>query len=997
MAWLTRSIRRVRVGALAAATLAIGVCVLLPAGAPAATPQFGIKEYQMWSCANSSSENGLPCDDPYTQAGGTPYELTTTFQFNTTKTGAEGEGTKAFSPVADPKDGKVDFPQGLVINPQAVQRCSIPVFKQTDGEGCPPGTQVGTVLVNPFASLVEVPLYSLTPLEGQPAEFGFHADDTVLITGGVRTGEGYNLTALSSEIPEVSFSRFSATLWGDPSDPSHDPQRGLVCGWVTTVPPATPFTCRGGGETSSDPPTSFVTLPTQCLGQPLTATVEVDSWDQPGALDSNGNPLRGDPNWKTAVSYPPIPPLTGCGRLGFSSTVVTQPDTALAGEPVGLGVELSVPQTSNPEVLATSQPRNVTVSLPEGMVISPSSAQGLGVCHDDPGVDPYTAPDEFGSLSDSPASCEPSSLVGRLRITTPDLPLPLNGEVFLGAPLCDPCSPADAQGGRMVRLYLQAIGEGGDGITIKLAGTGSIDQRTGRLTTSFTENPQLPFNHLKLELEGGPRATLANPRTCGLATTNADLMPWSSPFVLDSTPSSAFEVTDCPAPQFSPTFTAGTTSNQAGGFSPFTLAFGRSDADELLDGFQLKLPPGLLGELASVTLCGEPQATQGTCGPESLIGHTQVLTGPGAEPFLVMGGRVYITGPYKGAPFGLSIVVPAKAGPYTLSGTTGEGTVVVRAAITIDPATAQLTVTVDPLPTILDGIPLQLRVVNATIDRPGFTFNPTNCDPLQITGTLLSTEGATAPVSAPYQVTNCEAMIFDPQFHVSTSGHPSKADGASLVARLLYPAGPPTGQASAQANIASVKVELPKQLPSRLTTLQKACAAATFEANPASCPAASVIGMARSSTPVLKNPLSGAVYFVSHGGEAFPSLIVVLQGEGVRVDVVGSTFISKAGITSTTFKTVPDVPIDAFELYLPQGPYSALAANGNLCKSTLRMPTTFVAQNGAVINRSTPIGVTGCSKAKASRARKARNARKAGRALRARRANHGHVGRTGDR
>ncbi len=962
--------------------------MVAPVGALGAEPQFGISSFQLSSCVDASSENGLPCDAPYTQAGGTPFDVTTTFHFNLHES-LNVNGAHVRTSVEEPRDIRVDFPPGMVFDPLASSRCSIAVFTESDGEKCPPSSQVGTVLSSPYGNLEQVPLYNLTPLTGRPAEFGFHNQLNFVITGGVNTGESYTLSATTSNIPETEITSASITTWGVPADPSHDPQRGQKCTWLSGTPskpgPGNPI-CDPGGESAGGSLAPFVTLPTECSGQPLVARIVTDSWVHPGALDGNGNPARGDANWKTAVAYPPMPPVTGCGQLSFGSSLVVQPDSTLAGEPVGLGVELEVPQTSSPEVPATPHVRDVTVALPQGMVISPSAAQGLGVCHDDPGVDPRSVADEFGSGSASPASCEPSSLVGRLRITTPVLPLPLDGEVFLGAPLCEPCSPADAQGGRMVRLYLQAIGEGSDGITLKLAGTGSIDQRTGRLTTTFQENPQLPWEHFKLELVGGPRATLANPRECGPAVTNADLMPWSAPFVPHSTPSSAFEVTGCSAPQFAPSFTAETTSIQAGGFSPFTLAFGRSDADGFLDGVQLKMPPGLLGMLSTVSLCGEPQASLGTCGPESLIGHTQVLTGPGANPFLVTGGQVFITGPYKGAPYGLSIVVPAKAGPYTLSGTTGAGTVVVRAAIAIDPATAQLTVTADPLPTVLDGIPLQLRVVNAVIDRPGFTFNPTDCNPLQITGTLLSTQGQSAQVSAPFQVTNCAALAFKPQFKVSTSGKTSRAKGASLDAKLSYPA----GAFGTEANIAKVRVELPKQLPSRLKTLQKACPAATFEANPAGCSAASVVGVARAVTPVLTGALSGPVYFVSHGGEAFPSLVVVLQGDGVRVDLVGATFISKAGITSSTFKTVPDVPVESFELYLPEGPYSALAANGNLCKSKLQMPTIFTAQNGAVIHQLTPVGVTGCPKAKTARA--ARGARGSSRALKAGRAGHGHTG-----
>ena len=352
------------------------------------------------------------------------------------------------------------------------------------------------------------------------------------------------------------------------------------------------------------------------------------------------------------------------------------------------------------------------------------------------------------------------------------------------------------------------------------------------------------------------------------------------------------------------------------------------------------------------------KANAGTCGPESLIGETTVSVGLGGDPYSVTGGKVYITGPYEGAPFGVSVVVPAKAGPYDL------GNVIVRGTIAVDPITAALTITIDgsgpyKIPTILDGIPLQIKHINFTTTRSKFTFNPTNCDPMSVTGSMSSTEGATALLSVPFQVTNCALLGFKPGFKVSTSGKTSKADGASLTVKLTYP----KAAFGSQVNIARVKVDLPKQLPSRLTTLQKACTAAQFNVNPAGCPAASFIGHAKAVTPLIPVPLEGPAIFVSHGGEAFPSLIIVLQGYGVTLDLVGSTFISHAGITSTTFKTVPDAPVGSFELMLPQGPYSALAANGNLCTSKLAMPTEFVGQNGAVINQSTPITAEGCSSA----------------------------------
>jgi hypothetical protein len=417
------------------------------------------------------------------------------------------------------------------------------------------------------------------------------------------------------------------------------------------------------------------------------------------------------------------------------------------------------------------------------------------------------------------------------------------------------------------------------------------------------------------------------------------------------------------------------------------------------------MPPGLSGLLTGVKLCGEAEANAGTCGAESEVGETTVSVGVGSSPFAVKGGRVFITGPYKGAPFGLSIVNPAKAGPYDL------GKVIVRAKIEVDPVTAALTISSDnegsyKIPQYLKGIPLQIKHVNVTITRPGFTFNPTNCEHMQIGGTLSSTEGASQALAVPFQATNCATLAFAPKFSASTSGKTSKANGAALKVKIAFPNTPQ----GSEANIKAVKVELPLQLPSRLTTLQKACLASVFEANPASCPAASIVGHATAITPLLPVPLTGPAYFVSYGNAKFPELILLLQGYGVTIMLHGETFISKKGITSSTFHTVPDQPVSSFELTLPEQPYSALAANVNLCTllhttttkktitrrgkrvrvtvkqttSNLRMPTEITAQNGAVIHQSTPIAITSCTptKAKPKKAKKARRA--------AHHATHGH-------
>jgi hypothetical protein len=890
---------------------------------------------------------------------------------SSTQAGAHANLTTAFAlttgpfehPVSDPKDIAFDLPLGLVGDVSGLPRCSqqgVQEVVATSGTSCPPNSIVGTATLNLTVNFLGAqlhtgyvfPVFNIAPAPGEPAAFAFQAigfpvrlDTSVLSDGdyGVRVSAN-DLSEAGGDVSTV------VTIWGVPADhngPGPDQTNAYNSGERTHF-----------GSPSGAARVPLLSNPTQCT-EALSGTVSTDGWAQPGVFRSASVPSQ---------------MMNGCDTLPFSSSASMLPDTFQAGAPAGYHFDLKVDRSQDvaPDGVVAPDVKNVLTTLPMGTVISPSAANGLAACQDDPGVDPAAVGNEFGLHSLNLASCDRGAQVGTVQITSPDIAEPFGGAVYLAKPECDPCTPQDAEDGKMVKLLLQAKGEGEGGVLVKLVGSLSVNQQTGQLTATFPNNPQLPFSDFKLTLGGGPRATLANPRGCGQASTSVDLTPYTSPFSTDTVDTSSFEVEGCTPPQFAPSFTAGTTSNQAGGLSPFTLSFGRSDADQFLAGLQLRMPPGLLGSLAAVPLCPEPQAAQGACGAQSLIGHTQVLTGPGAEPFLVTGGQVFLTGPYKGAPFGLSIVVPAQAGPYTLAGTTGAGTVVVRAAINIDPVTAALTVTSDPLPTILDGIPLQLKVVNVTIDRPGFTFNPTTCAKLQITAALTSTEGASANVASPFQVTNCNALRFTPQFKVTTSGRTSRANGASLDAKVTYP----TGANGTQANIAKVKVDLPKQLPSRLTTLQKACTAAVFEANPANCPAASVIGIVRANTPILPVQLTGPVYFVSHGGEAFPSLVVVLQGYGVRVNLTAATFISSAGITSSTFKSIPDVPINSFELYLPEGRNSALAANGNLCTSKLAMPTAFVAQNGVEIHESTKIAVTGCPKAKAKAKPKKKQAAK---------------------
>lgn len=937
---------------------ALDVSVSDPVTISSALPEYGV------------AKGGLMAATSTDQAGA-HANVTTSYFLNTVNPREEAGWVK---PVGPPKDVSADLPPGLVGTTVGMPRCAM--AHVVEESNCPRDTMVGNATLIIYAAaaggrvVFNVPVFNIAPAPGEPAAFAFYALlfpvrlDTSVLSGG-----DYGVKFTAPDITEGGLDYMSSiTIWGVPAEhygPGPDTAVKTLAGGGHKQ-----YSFGGAGEENEQQGSAtnkvdegtrvpLVTTPSQC-STPLEGILETDSWEAlgPGVFAKESTGLGTE---------------TGCGFLSFKAGVSMLPDTLEAGAPAGYRFDLSVPANTEPEGLATPDVKKVVASLPQGTVISPSAADGLGDCSNE----------QFGLHSGVPGGCPRDSQVGTVRIKTPALEEDLTGDVYLATPECDVCSPQDAQDGKMVRLFVQVVGEGESGIVVKLEGTAQINQQTGQVTTTFNENPQLPFDEFELKLEGGERATLANGRACGPETTKVDLTPWSTPYTPDAVPTSTFDLNEnCFAPQFNPTFFAGTTSNQAGNFSPFTLSFGRKDSDEFLNGLQVRMPPGLLGMLSKVSLCPEPQASTGTCGPESRIGETTVETGPGADPFLVTGGKVFITGPYKGAPYGLSIVVPAKAGPYTLSGTTGLGTVVVRSAINVNPETSALTVTADPLPTELDGIPLQLQLVNVTINRPEFTFNPTNCNKLTLGATMTSTQAASVNTNSSFQVTNCGAMKFKPTFKVSTSGKTSRKNGASLDARLTYPA----GAQGTQASISKFKVDLPRQLPSRLTTLQKGCPAATFAANPASCSSGSIVGVAKVSTPVLRSELTGPVYFVSHGGEQFPNLVIVLQGEGVRVDLVGDTFISKAGITSTTLNTVPDVPFSSFELYLPEGPGSALAANGNLCTSNLQMPTAMVAQNGLEIHNSTKIAVTGCPKAKKASG-KAVSARR-----KARKSSHGHGG-----
>jgi hypothetical protein len=888
---------------------------------------------------------------PDTQAGSHPYDLEIAFSLNDTLDppllGRVGIGNKPLDNVlaqheypaeGDVRTINVNLPPGLIGDPQAVPQCTRIEFDSGYSGECPIDSLVGynEADIQGANGAARAPVFNMVPPAGVAAQFAFSQNGIpVFIDAGVRTGGDNGVTTHVTNIPRRDITFNETEIWGVPGEVSHDEEHAKA----------------------------LLTLPTSC-GAPLEFTGEIlGTWEEESLTAPLGRSF-------TSSSGGSAIGLTGCERLQpFKPEVSIAPDTSYADTPAGLSVTVSMPQGLNPEGLSTPNLKDTKVVLPEGIAINPGQATGLVACQ--PSQEALgKEPD--GEVNEKAPSCPSSSKVGTVEIESPLLRTKMFGEVYILQK--DPPS---------LELMIAASA---DGVNLKLVGQVQLNEQTGQLVTTFNETPDFPFTTFKLNFGGGAQAALATPTRCGTYESAIDFTPWSTPYIEDALESSRFQVTggpdgsSCVWPMpFEPTMTAGATTDQAGGYTDFTMLLTRGDEQQRIKTLSFKTPEGLLGMISKVSLCPEPQAAQGTCSSASQIGHTVVGAGPGPYPFYIpQAGApeapIYLTGPYDGAPFGLSIVVPLIAGPFDL------GTEVVRGRIEVDPHTSQITITTNPLPLTEKGIPDDLRSIDAVIDRPEFMFNPTSCAPMSFTGSATSFEGATAPLSSHFQMGSCQALKFQPDFKVSTSGKTNRKEGASLTAKIVYPVGNlGYNQASSQSNIKSVKVDLPKQLPSRLTTLQKACPAKTFEANPASCPVDSIVGHGKAITPLLPVPVEGPAYFVSHAGEEFPNLIVVLQGDNVTVDLVGDTFIdTKTNITSSTFKEVPDVPIQSFELNLPQGKYSALAANTNLCtvKGGLKMPTAFIGQNDAVIHQTTPINVTGCAKIKPKKANTKKHSKK---------------------
>ena len=904
--------------------LALLLSAIFAVAAPAAlaAPEFGIESFFASNCkVNTCAKGATPAEDKakaeaegYTQAAGHPPFGVTDFKLNRFEA-APG----LFLPVKNLKSLRIDVAPGVSTNPEAVPKCPVTEFEST--------------LVEPVKHIYLAPK---CPTSGsEESVIGENRVTTVLeVAPGVfadvpLTGKVYNL----KQPPGMS-SYFGVALQVGAGLFVHTFIEGHV-EWASNyhdlfeihnIPPGlleSRLMFNGNIGTGG-----FLSNPSNCAGPgPATTT----GWSGESAEGAT-----------VSTSYTTPIGTEGCNGLPpfalapFAPTFSLAPETTQSDLPDGVTTELILPHDPNPANLDSAQLKSASVLLPEGMTLSPSAAHGLEAC----------TPEQIGIHTRAPVSCPGGSKVAEAILNVPGLPPEsLQGSLYLGGP-----AGGVSITGPPYTVYLD-LESTAYGISVRLRGEVVPNESTGRLTVVFPENPEQPFSNLILKFTKGALAPIANPLVCGPASTTTSLAPYTGQ--PPAAPFSAFAVDSngqggaCPSPlPFSLTQSTQVQPATGGSQSSFTLNLGRADGQQYLSHVSATLPAGLVGLIPSVPLCLEPQAAAGTCSAASQIGTATTTVGSGATP-TQFSGPVYLTGPVGSAPYGMTVAIPATSGPFNL------GTVVVRAALEINPFSARVTVS-GSVPTIVKGIPLRLRTLNMAINRQGFLINPTNCGVLATETALTSTFGASQSLSTPFQVSGCGALAFKPNFTSSVNaGASSKKNGIGLVTKIGYPKGP-------QANIRSVVVQLPKQLPSRLTTLQKACPEATFNASPWNCPTNSRVGGATVVTPVLPAKLTGPAFFVSHGGHAFPDLDLVMSGNGFEIILVGNTNIT-GGITTSTFAAVPDAPVSSFEVNLPTGANSALTANGvNLCGSSLTMPTTITAQNGAVVKQNTKIALTGC-------------------------------------
>lgn len=836
-------------------------------------------------------------------------------------------------PIGEVKDVLVDLPVGLSVNPGAIARCPIETF-ETNALLCS-AAAVGTAKVTGAAPILGTPVgpleatvYNLVPKQGQPARFGLNlAGNNVYLEANLAYESDYHESFSIAVPPLVNLEPLFAGL--------------LLTNRLV-------FNGRAGDGT-------FITTPSTCRGEAFVQSGSIYStYMVAGSVSEEKQPGYVFPQSANPPFESPIPPGTEpkkCNSIPYQPNVEVQPGAAATNSPAGAAVEITVPHIAGGGNQDSSVTKAATVTLPAGMGINPSAANGLQTCTDA----------QFGKGTRAlTAGCPPQSKIGTATIESPPLPEgSLTGNVYVGQQLSrDPTS------GNEYRIFIEA-GSARYGIVARLVGNVSANPLTGQLSTTVSGVPQVPFSTFKLAFDPGARAVLSSPPTCGPNATTGSMVPWSTEavaawagakpaaigaqFALSGYPGGGACPKTMAARPFAPAFDAGPKSDKAGAFSPVSIHLARPDGQQELKGAEITLPPGMTGKLAGIPYCKAPQlaaaaanagkaeAADSSCPDKSLVGSAKVTAGTGSAP-LTIGGKVFLSGPFHGAPLSLAVVTLATAGPFDL------GTVVVRVALFVDPETAQVRAASDPIPDVFGGAQLSIRTVDVSLDRKQFTLNPTSCDPLATAATLRGGGGdPTNPAafsafaaSVPFQTKDCEALEFKPKLTTRLiggrkaarrSGHPKFR--AVLTAR------------EGDANIRRAAVTLPHSEFLDQGHIGTVCVKAKLATH--DCPARSIYGYARAQTPLLDDELAGPVYLVpsDHG---LPDLLADLRGQ-VDIHLRGVISSAKARI-KTVFQTVPDVPVSKFVLTMKGGKKGLLENSRNLCAGPAFSFVNFKAQNG---------------------------------------------------
>ncbi|HYH52556.1 MAG TPA: hypothetical protein VD761_00345 [Solirubrobacterales bacterium] len=878
-----------------ASTALVGCLAAAALLAPAAEAAFELQEFEV-----ANSREGQP-----SRQAGEHADLRTKFRFpNEPTTGR---------PDDEVKDIRVDLPQGFVGDPSTTPKCAYEGLIAGTFANCPGASQLGIARVslaqgveNPNGLTITGGLYNIAHGPDVPALFGLNVLNTpVLIRPQVRPGD-YGISALSVRTTQAgSVMGADITFWGVPGDSSHDSERQ---GW-------------------GPPPSLRVPLmrnPTSCPAAAQPFSIDVNTWRFPDV--SLKRTVNADPDGSPFL-------IRGCERLSFEPTFEASSESSRAASPTGLSVDVTVPQNEGPDGLATADVRKTKVTFPEGFAVSSSAASGQGSC----------ALSEIKLGSHDAPTCPDSSKIGTVEIETPLLEETLQGDVILAKQNDNPFNS-------LLALYLAVKGPG---FYLKLPGRVDLDPSTGRVTSTFDNTPQLPFEHLRLRLEGGTRAPLVTPDSCGNYAADVEITSWASDAPVSLKAPMAIS-SGCATGGFSPVLDAGTDSPAAGQHSPFSLRITRQDGEQNLARIQATLPEGLLAKLKGVALCPEAAAASGSCPAASQVGRTVIGAGAGPTPlFVPEPGKaptaVYLAGPYKSAPYSLVVKVPAQAGPFDL------GTVTVRNALEINRTTAQVTASSDPLPQILQGIPVSYRDVRVEVDRPGFTLNPTSCEPMAVSSTLTSSRGATATPSSRYQAAGCAGLAFAPKLALRFFGKTTRNSHPRLRATLKAAPG--------QANIAKAVVTMPKSEFLENAHIQTICTRPQFAAR--NCPKGSIYGRAKAITPLLDQPLQGNVYLRANGGEReLPDLVADLRGQ-IDIELVGYIDSVNSRLR-TRFVSVPDAPVSKFVLEMKGGKKGLLVHNTDVCKTRPRATVKLDGQNGKVHDFQ-PLVRTDCGKAKAKK------------------------------